>query len=118
MAKKPSASSESSVYRITEVIGTSAQSWEDAARNAVETAANTLRDLRVFDPMLADFACPSPLAVLAPTESMVCTGTWRLTQADLDAGQVENTANATAFAPPPASGGNGVPLSADLAESA
>ena len=43
MAKKPSASSESSVYRITEVIGTSAQSWEDAARNAVETAANTLR---------------------------------------------------------------------------
>ena len=49
MAKKPSASSESSVYRITEVIGTSAQSWEDAARNAVETAANTLRDLRVAE---------------------------------------------------------------------
>jgi len=44
-----SASSESSVYRITEVIGTSAQSWEDAARNAVETAANTLRDLRVAE---------------------------------------------------------------------
>lgn len=49
MAKKLSASSESSVYRITEVIGTSAQSWEDAARNAVETAANTLRDLRVAE---------------------------------------------------------------------
>ena len=49
MAKKPSASSESSVYRITEVIGTSAQTWEDAARNAVETAANTLRDLRVAE---------------------------------------------------------------------
>lgn len=49
MAKKPSASSESSVYRITEVIGTSAQAWEDAARNAVETAANTLRDLRVAE---------------------------------------------------------------------
>ena len=49
MAKKPSASSESSVYRITEVNGTSAQSWEDAARNAVETAANTLRDLRVAE---------------------------------------------------------------------
>ena len=49
MAKKPSASSESSVYRITEVIGSSAQSWEDAARNAVETAANTLRDLRVAE---------------------------------------------------------------------
>ncbi len=36
-----------SVYRITEVIGTSSESWEDAARQAVETAARTLRDLRI-----------------------------------------------------------------------
>jgi flavin-binding protein dodecin len=36
-----------SVYRVTEVIGTSSTSWEDAAKNAVETAARTLRDLRV-----------------------------------------------------------------------
>jgi dodecin len=36
-----------SVYRVTEVIGTSTDSWEAAARNAVETAAKTLRDLRV-----------------------------------------------------------------------
>ena len=36
-----------SVYRVTEVIGTSTVSWEDAAKNAVETAAKTLRDLRV-----------------------------------------------------------------------
>jgi flavin-binding protein dodecin len=36
-----------SVYRVTEVIGTSTDSWESAARNAVETAAKTLRDLRV-----------------------------------------------------------------------
>jgi dodecin len=36
-----------SVYRVTEVIGTSAQSWEDAAKSAVQTAAGTLRDLRV-----------------------------------------------------------------------
>jgi len=36
-----------SVYRVTEVIGTSSESWEDAARNAVETAAKTLRDLRI-----------------------------------------------------------------------
>jgi flavin-binding protein dodecin len=34
------------VYRITEVIGTSATSWEDAAKKAVETASKTLRDLR------------------------------------------------------------------------
>jgi dodecin len=36
-----------SVYRVTQVIGTSSESWEAAAKNAVETAAKTLRDLRV-----------------------------------------------------------------------
>jgi len=36
-----------SIYRVTEVIGTSTDSWEKAAKNAVETAAKTLRDLRV-----------------------------------------------------------------------
>ena len=36
-----------SIYRVTEVIGTSETSWEDAAKNAVETAAHSLRDLRV-----------------------------------------------------------------------
>jgi len=36
-----------SIYRVTEVIGTSPKSWEEAAKNAVETAAKTLRDLRV-----------------------------------------------------------------------
>ena len=35
------------VYRVTEIIGTSTKSWEDAAKNAVETAAKSLRDLRV-----------------------------------------------------------------------
>lgn len=38
---------EAGVYRVTEVIGTSTTSWEDAARNAVETAAKSLRDLRI-----------------------------------------------------------------------
>jgi flavin-binding protein dodecin len=38
-----------SVYRVTEVIGTSSESWEAAARNAVETAAKTVRDLRVAE---------------------------------------------------------------------
>ena len=37
------------VYRVTEVIGTSPNSWEDAARNAVRTAAGTLRDLRIAE---------------------------------------------------------------------
>ena len=38
-----------SVYRVTEVIGTSTDSWEAAARNAVETAGETIRDLRVAE---------------------------------------------------------------------
>ena len=38
-----------SVYRVTEVIGVSTESWEAAARTAVETAAKTVRDLRVAE---------------------------------------------------------------------
>lgn len=38
-----------SVYRVTELIGTSSQSWEDAATTAVNTARKTLRDLRVAE---------------------------------------------------------------------
>ena len=43
-----------SVYRVTEVIGTSDKSWEDAANNAVETAAKSVRDLRVASVKQAD----------------------------------------------------------------
>ena len=39
----------SSVYRVTELVGTSRTSWEDAARNAVQTAASTLRSLRIAE---------------------------------------------------------------------
>jgi len=46
MAKKRA---ESGAYRVTEIIGTSPTSWEDAARAAVETAAASLRDLRVAE---------------------------------------------------------------------
>jgi flavin-binding protein dodecin len=38
-----------SVYKVVELVGTSTKSWEDAAKNAVETAAGTLRDLRVAE---------------------------------------------------------------------
>jgi dodecin len=41
--------STSSVYRVTEIIGTSENSWEEAAKRAVETATKTLRDLRVAE---------------------------------------------------------------------
>ena len=43
-----------SVYRVTEVIGTSTESWEAAARSAVETAAKTVRDLRVAEVVRTD----------------------------------------------------------------
>jgi hypothetical protein len=43
-----------SVYRVTEVIGVSADSWEAAARNAVQTAAKTVRDLRVAEVLRQD----------------------------------------------------------------
>ena len=45
MAKK----TKSGVYRVTEIIGTSPDSWEDAAKKALETAAKSLRDLRVAE---------------------------------------------------------------------
>jgi hypothetical protein len=45
MAKKGGAA----VYRVVDVIGISTTSWEDAARNAVKTAAKSLRDLRIAE---------------------------------------------------------------------
>jgi len=38
-----------SVYRVTELVGTSETSWEDAAKNAVETASKSLKNLRVAE---------------------------------------------------------------------
>jgi flavin-binding protein dodecin len=43
------AKAKDSVYKVVELVGTSTKSWEDAAKNAVETAAATLRDLRVVE---------------------------------------------------------------------
>ena len=43
-----------SVYRVTEVIGVSTESWEQAARNAVETAARSVRDLRIAEVLRKD----------------------------------------------------------------
>jgi len=45
---------EESVYKVVEVIGTSTKSWEDAGKNAVETAARTLRDLRIAEVVKMD----------------------------------------------------------------
>jgi dodecin len=50
MAKKKT----DSVYRIVDVVGVSEKSWEDAGRRAVETAASSLRDLRVAEVVKMD----------------------------------------------------------------
>jgi dodecin len=39
----------SSVYKVVELVGSSSTSWEDAAKNAVETAGKTLKDLRIAE---------------------------------------------------------------------
>jgi flavin-binding protein dodecin len=52
MAKQAEASE--SVYNVVEIIGTSKQSWEDAARNAIETASKSLRDLRIAEVVKMD----------------------------------------------------------------
>jgi len=43
-----------SVYRVTELVGTSAESWEAAAKSAIETASKSLRDLRVGEVVRQD----------------------------------------------------------------
>ncbi len=43
-----------SVYRVTEVIGVSSESWEAAARSAVQTAAKSVRDLRIAEVIRQD----------------------------------------------------------------
>ncbi|MEA2481663.1 MAG: dodecin [Thermoleophilaceae bacterium] len=45
-----------SVYRVTEVIGISSESWEAAAKSAVETAAKSVRDLRIAEVVRQDVA--------------------------------------------------------------
>jgi flavin-binding protein dodecin len=49
-----------SVYKLTELVGTSTDSWEKAAAAAVEKAATSLRDLRVAE--VAELTCRSRLA--------------------------------------------------------
>lgn len=43
-----------SVYRVTELVGTSTESWEKAAQAAIETASSSLRDLRIAEVVRLD----------------------------------------------------------------
>jgi dodecin len=45
-----------SIYKIIEVVGTSKNSWEEAAKNAVETAGKSLEDLRIAEVVKLDMA--------------------------------------------------------------
>ena len=64
----------------------------------VENTGNvTLTGIVVDDPVVGAVDCP--VTTLAPTESTVCTATYTLTQADVDAGHVANTATATGTDP-------------------
>ena len=69
MAKKNKSSE--SVYKIVEVIGTSTKSWEDAGRKAVETAAGTLRDLRVAEVVKQDMKVESGKVVAYRTRVLL-----------------------------------------------
>jgi dodecin len=60
-----------SVYRVTEVIGTSGTSWEDAAAEAIRTAAATLRDLRVAEVVKQDIHLDEAGAITYRTKLQV-----------------------------------------------
>ena len=74
----------------------------------------TLSSVAVSDPKVGTVSCP--VTTLAPGASVTCTATYTLTQADVDAGTVDNTATATATSPPgvtdppPATDGTSTPL--------
>ena len=68
MAKKKAADA---VYKIVEVSGTSTKSWEDAAVNAVETAASTLRDLRIAEVVKMDMKVEDGKAVAFRTRVLL-----------------------------------------------
>jgi flavin-binding protein dodecin len=60
-----------SVYKVIEIIGTSSQSWEDAAASAVKTARETLRDLRVAEVVQQDIDISEGDAIMFRTKVRV-----------------------------------------------
>jgi flavin-binding protein dodecin len=67
MAKKGG----NAVYNVVEVIGTSSTSWEDAATHAVETASQTLRDLRIAEVVKMDLKIENGKAVAFRTRVLL-----------------------------------------------
>ncbi len=67
---------------------------------ATNTGNVTLSGVTISDPLLGTLACtPAQPATLAPSQTLTCTGSYTVTQANVDAGSVTNTANASGTAP-------------------
>ncbi len=60
-----------SVYKVIELVGTSSESWEEAAANAVERAAKTLRDLRIAEVVDMDMQIESGKVIAYRTKVKV-----------------------------------------------
>ena len=60
-----------SVYKVIELVGTSEKSWEDAAKNAVETAAKSLHDLRIAEVIEMDMQIENSKVVAYRTKVKV-----------------------------------------------
>src|SRR5674476_210943 len=61
-----------SVYKVIEIVGTSKTSWEEAAKNAVETAGKSLEDLRVAEVVKLDMAIDKNKVVAYRTRVNIC----------------------------------------------
>src|SRR5690606_25911201 len=67
---------------------------------ATNTGNVTLGNVGIVDPLLGTLACvPAQPATLAPGATLVCTGSYSVTPADVDNGSVPNTATVTATPP-------------------
>ncbi len=77
--------------------GNSAGDTVDYTFLVTNTGNVTLTGIVVDDPLVGTVDCPT--TTLAPTESTTCTATYTLTQADVDAGVVDNTATVTGTDP-------------------
>jgi uncharacterized repeat protein (TIGR01451 family) len=67
----------------------------DYSYEVTNTGDSTLFDITVSDDRVSPVSCPDTSAGLAPGDSITCTGTYSVTQADLDAGSITNVASAT-----------------------
>jgi uncharacterized repeat protein (TIGR01451 family) len=76
------------------------------------TGSVTLTNVLISDPLVPVITCPSgnPIPGLAPAASQTCTGSYAITQADIDAGVVDNTATADSDQAGPVQGSDSEPI--------